>query len=566
MNDKSSEHSFIPTVPNFMQIHTNESYQQDDHHLTESTSKKFTEPISVDSINCQDTDQSQIKKCYTSANEFIKYQNGSQATRVRNNGCQIEDNNTDDASNNFHEIAKSIYQNRADHSPILDYCTEKESDLELILADCDIHEIISDILPDYWTDIDVFNELTKYIRNELVISVQEQLVSLKSLTQQRDEIYVLILLRCIGQLQFYKLVSTLIASSLEKVKAIGYQLQRRAVLRLNERYEVVTKYPNVKFLCKADKDNIIKMDTLSGFELIIPAKCLQTDTEIMVTVYYADSLYAYGIKNINVTLLSPIIRIEPNNLQFIINDKYPTLQLPVLQSMQLKPTNLPKSEQKNSIQLYHGTSLYIEWSAKNLKNALINIEEDHNLFKINHCGFFCAVINQPKPLFDESAVSSQPFVDLTLQQQIDFQVFLSITTKGTAFVDIVITRKGIKYQPNRLKTIKLHELVNDMEDVTRLRNGYYQIKFLSSYLIHNSVDSRDKIKDICINWNARNSYVISYRCQLSDTVNFPGDLCQIIVQSKGINCRPIEALSSFIFLPDGLDEKDLQKFLATETD
>ncbi|RDD37833.1 hypothetical protein TrispH2_011038 [Trichoplax sp. H2] len=448
-------------------------------------------------------------------------------------------------------------QERSDNCHLMKENNLNGTNWKSILPNCDINEIISKFLLKSLSDPGIFKEVKKYIQSNLLLSAREKSLSLNISSQERDEKHMVMLLKCMAQLKFYELASALSASSLEKIKAIGQQLYRCATSRLKERPEVMTQYPSEKFLCKANENNIIKMESLPGFELKIPVECLARDTEITITVYFADPPYNYGIQNIKATLLSPIIRIEPDRLELIKNSQYPTLQLPFFHGMESKPSSLIDDEEKNLIQLFSGKNLYAKWSTDDDIGNPLKRTEKACVFQIDHFAYFCAGINHSERPSKNFSAKSPQFLSLRLQQQIDFRVFLSVTGKGSAFIEIVITQKGIPYEPKRYKSVEQHELFNDLEDVTCLKNGYYQIKFLSSYLIHNSVDSKDSIKDIYINWNARNIYSVTYRCQLSD--DEPAELCQIIIQCEGKNGKPTEVISSSIFLPNDVNEENLRE-------
>lgn len=128
----------------------------------------------------------------------------------------------------------------------------------------------------------------------------------------------------------------------------------------------MTRYPENSVICLKNRDTIINIDDVPGFELVIPKHCLHEDTKIHLSLHYTDPPFSRGIKGS--ILLTPIVKLLPHGLEFN-NASKPTIILPFLQDAlsDLDERNILLEERK--LILLYRKDIFSPWQRENCKFA-----------------------------------------------------------------------------------------------------------------------------------------------------------------------------------------------------
>lgn len=253
--------------------------------------------------------------------------------------------------------------------------------------------------------------------------------------------------------------------------------------------------------------------------------------------------------------------LEPANLQFaVVDNQLPTIKLPILREKISHLKNLQSYNSKSSIHLVNRHDLLSDWNVE--EENIILAEENENYHIISSIRYFtnsycCGAMRKIDELNHPNhtgATNNHNFKDrtVTLQQVINFRVFLEITANGTTFMKLAFERYGYASKIDASESVQRFELLNDLQEVTHFSNGYHKVEFISSYLVHKQIDGGSNYKDLHIDWNSKDTYTITFPCQISDAKVLPLQLCKIVVYDSDLKGKNTIKMSSFVYLVNSM--------------
>ena len=276
-------------------------------------------------------------------------------------------------------------------------------------------------------------------------------------------------------------------------------------------------YPKSNVFCFKNQKNIITLDNVPGFELVIPSQCLTDDMEIKVSLHYTDPPYSYGTNDF--ILLTPIVRLQPDGMHFP-NHVKPHIKLPVLKEAKPYMQSINTSfDTCNKILIYRN-SLLSPWEIEQCSFTVCH----HNgyqciAFSLNH--YSDGAVATKKCEGEQTATSGNVISrdgnlinNVKKQQEIKVEAYTLLCDEEVAFIRLLIMEKSMDSGAlNHLGTngeLKLMAMIEGCQQLI-LSNGSYKIRFLSSdgkeNLRNRNKNSNESLDGFgTINWNEKLYY------------------------------------------------------------
>lgn len=326
-------------------------------------------------------------------------------------------------------------------------------------------------------------------------------------------------------------------------------------------FPVKTAYPKATKWCGKHEPTTIGIESISGFELTLPANCLKEGIMITATVFYSDPPYNFGIDRIQCksmlhghdndtnksnasefALITPIIQLQHIRLQFNCDETlYPRISLPVMckQSDIVHALDGPNVER--NIFILQRKNLHSSWSVVDT-NVTVHSDSDGNRlsFCVDDSSYYCGLIKvnfTPQNTHSIYKPNSEidPCSTIRIQQVVNVRTVLEITKHELVFMKLIFERYGIRSRSDTHQNASEFELQNDITGTTLFKNGFHNIEICPGKLKCKPLDGDfdNEWKNIHIDWNDRDEYTVVFQCMLSDNVVTRTHLCQIVVYEPG---------------------------------
>ena len=324
---------------------------------------------------------------------------------------------------------------------------------------------------------------------------------------------------------------------------------------------VKTTYPKATEWCCEHEPTTIGIESISGFELMLPANCLKEDTMITATVFYFDPPYSFGIDQIQCklmphdddndtsksnasefVLITPIVELQ--SVCFLLNcngTSCPRITLPVRCEQPDVMHALDGPNMERNVFILQRKDLNSRWSVVDT-NVTVHSDSDGNRlsFCVNGSSYYCGLIkvkSTPKNIHSIHKPNSEinPGSTIRIQQVVNVRTVLEITEHKLVFMKLIFERYGVRSRSDTHPNASKFELQNDIKGTSLFKNGLYDIKIRPGMLTCKPLDKDfdNEWKNIHIDWNDRDEYTVVFQCVLSDNVVTKTNVCQIVVYESG---------------------------------